>query len=63
MNECSERREKQVHEVDGDFYNQEEDTQDADDQVEVRQADIQSVGIRWNSCGKTYKLDHTMGAV
>lgn len=52
-----------MHEVDGDFYNQEEDTQDADDQVEVRQADIQSVGIRWNSCGKTYKLDHTMGAV
>lgn len=53
-----------MHEVDGDFHNQEEDTQDADDQVEVRQANVQSVGIRWDGCGKkTYKFDHTRGAV
>jgi hypothetical protein len=46
VNECGERGEKQVHEVDGYFHDQKEDTQNADDQVEVGQADIQSVRIR-----------------
>lgn len=34
-----------MHEVDRNLHDQNEDAQDTDDQVEVRQAEVQSVGF------------------